>query len=1214
MNIQEHLIALKKDLFDFSKRNPFVHIKANKLWFLSDEETTARAAKLLKQADYYWKEYGLETSLEVAVFIKWSPPMVKQGSPNAFYISPLFYRPVKIKRIQKIETNYLANPLSENYFSNPVLRHYFSLFFNYNLPEELVDIELEINRLLSFFNDTAQESTEKLTLSDDLDETDAWQLIQKNAVGNFNYKKSALGADYDRITEQPNNQIIRLLSGEKEHVTPVNSEVKTISFLDGSQREVIEKALTESCVIQGPPGTGKSHTIVALIGALLMQQKKVLFVSEKRSALDVVHKRLTKKGLGLLVAYFNTKKDQKKAFYVHLKMAWEKLNAPHFADSKHSLVVDATDLFQLYPAALNARSPSLNASLSELIEDLLAADKPLSDLGATGKTPAYADWKEAYPALLGLEGVLVKSFGENFLGSTDLIWMNSVVFSEPEVIVVLEKRLLSMLQSIDRMNALQQQYGLNENFNQLVKLALTASILTMVDRVQMDLLNDESKKYKSFNVWAKKYQLVKAKLKQAEQANQKWTRKPSMSEITELLDLLANYQKKRSFGVLGRLRRNPEKLKSRFTDFHAGIGDHTKIKLLESVQLEWRLRGELEELKIKLKHNLSIADPDNEIDLIYNLRNKLSAVSQNEYVQILEHENAAELIHDLSELHPDILQFNAQNRFLFQEYEIENVKDYAKRLSSLLEKLPLLNHWLPEFKRFFKLPINVRQFVQRNLAEVNHLNAVVAYQNLLEETRFTPQFKNLSGWDLMEEARRVVKNEAILNKQHAAAIIENARLRQSEAETLLARPGFKLKEIQKKEKALYRTEKRMILHEINKQQRFMSVKSFFEGAGQHLLKIQPVWMMNPLTVSENLPCSPDLFDVVIFDESSQIPLEDAIPSIYRAKRVVVVGDSKQMPPAAFFSSRDDIRTILDQAEQVLPNTMLKWHYRSKHPDLIRFSNAEFYNNELITFPPQKPQCPIEVKWIEATYNEGKNPVEAKAIATYCAKLVLEVRKKIVIIAFSQEQEKEIRLHLNPIGLTDHPQITIRNLENAQGIEADFVLVSMGYGKNDSGDFRLNFGPVNQANGANRLNVLFTRAIEKMVVFTSVKSTDFGFSNNSGVQLLKDFLAFAEGLEETVPPRIEMPLSHLKVNNLLAEQGANFVYYPAKNGIGFSSFIQHESNKIIAVDPGLNTSEGEDVLGILTVLQDQYAEVKVVLSLDLWLNFDRVKEDLATFFA
>lgn len=1214
MDIREHLIALKKDLFDFSKRNPFVHIQANKLWFLSDEDTEARAAKLLKQADFYWKEYGLETSLEVAVFIKWSPPVVKPGSANAFYTSPLFYRPAKIKRIQKIETNYQTSPLSENYFSNPVLRHYFSVFFEYNLPEELVDLEPEIDRLLAFFNDAARQSTEKLVVTDELDETDTWQLIQKEAVGNFNYKKSALGADYDQITEQPNNQIIRLLSGDLEKNELGKSDIKTISFLDGSQREVIEKALVESCVIQGPPGTGKSHTIVALIGALLMQDKKVLFVSEKRSALEVVHKRLTKKGLGLLVAYFNTKKDQKKAFYAHLKMAWEKLNAPHFSEAKQQRLVHPTDLFQLYPATLNAVSPALNASLSDLIEDLLAANKPLSDLGATGKTPTYADWKAAYPTLLDLERVLVKSFEEEFLGSTDLVWMNSVVFSEPEVIVVLEKRLLSMLHSIDRMNALQQQYGLNENFNQLVKLALTASILTMVDKVQMDLLNDESKKYNSFNIWAKKYQLVKAKLKQAEQANQKWTRKPSLSEITELLDLLAHSQKKRSFGVLGRLRRNPEKLKSRFTDFHAGIGDHTKIKLLEAVQLEWRLRGELEELKIKLRHNLSIADPDNEIDLIYNLRNKLSAVSQNEYVQILEHENAAELIHDLSELHPDILQFNAQNRFLFQVYEIDNVKDYAKRLSAVLEKLPLMNHWLPEFKRFFKLPISVRQFVQRNPAPINHLNAVVAYQNLLEETRFMPQFKGLSGWDLMEEARRFVKDEAILNKQHAAAILEGARLQQSDAETLLARPGFKLKDVQKKEKALYRTEKRMILHEINKQQRHLSVKSFFEGAGQHLLKIQPVWMMNPLTVSENLPCQPDLFDVVIFDESSQIPLEDAIPSIYRAKKVIVVGDSKQMPPAVFFSSRDDIRTILDQAEQVLPNTMLKWHYRSKHPDLIRFSNAEFYNNELITFPPQNPQCPIDVKWIEGIYGSGKNPQEAKAIATYCAKLVLEVRKKIVIIAFSQEQEKEIRLNLKPIGLTDHPQITIRNLENAQGIEADFVLVSIGYGKNDSGDFRLNFGPVNQANGANRLNVLFTRAIEKMVIFTSVKSTDFGFSDNAGVQLLKDFLAFAESLEQTNPVVGEMPLSHLKVNDLLAEQGANFVYYPAKNGIGFSSFIQHERNKIILVDPGLNASEGEDVLGILTVLQDQYAEVRVVLSLDLWLNFDRVKEDLGTFFS
>ncbi|NOQ70650.1 MAG: hypothetical protein GQ574_01530 [Crocinitomix sp.] len=1216
MTIEKDLLALQKALFDFSKRNPFVHVNENKLWNPADTDGIKLPEKIFKKANYYWKEYGLETTLDVAVFIKWSPPNEAGAANKLYYCSPLFYRPCILKRSRKIETSYSSEITTENFQINPVLRHYFKLFFDYTWPEEIIDLQDEVSRLLNYFNPSIEPKdadSPKISTVENFDETENWQLITRRLIGNFNYKKSALGADYDKIIVQPNSQVSILLQGEVDPEPKEGGDLHAISFLDQSQKAVIQSALSRNMVIQGPPGTGKSHTIVALIGAFLAADKKVLFVSEKRSALEVVNKRLMNIGLGALVAYFNTNKDQKKAFYGGLKKTWETLNENKFNRVELKSRSEGNNVLQFYPEKLIQNKKEINGSLQDLITVLLEYNLPLSQLIANGKVPEFHDWKSSQAFLKKIALDLPSAFGTKTIAQCDFVQLNAAVFSETDVLLALEKRIGSMTATLALIQAIQTDYDLDESFDGFVKLALTASILNMIDKVQLDLLNVDSKQYKSFNTWAKKYQLLKTKISHIEKGNKKWSKKPSMAEITELLDLLQTSERKQSSSILKILRRNPAKLKTAFQDFHTGISIHTKVELLEAVQMEWRLKGELDEVKIKLRHNLNIADPENEIDLIFNLRNKLDAVSQNEYLHILEHPHSAALIQSLSRIHPEILKFNSQNRFLFNENKINSIHEFDANLKSLKTKLPEMNHWLPEIKEFFKLAPSVRHFVQHNSHKLERLNAIVAYQNLLEITRFETDFKALSGWEIVNAVKRGIGNKKVQIKENITSIIDAARVKQNEAESLSTKAGFKLKEQQKRTKKQYKAQKRVILHEMNKQQRHLSVKAFFESTQDHLLKMQPVWLMNPLTVSENLPCIEDLFDVIIFDESSQIPLEDAIPAIHRSKQVIVVGDSKQMPPSAFFTSREDTKTILDQGEQVYANKMLKWHYRSHHPDLIRFSNLEFYNGDLLTLPPKFSECPIEVQYVEGNYASGKNELEAEHLAKYCQKTQSDQIKSILIIAFSQEQEKEIRRQLKALNLELDDKIITRNLENTQGIEADLVLVSIGYGKNENGEFRLNFGPVNQINGANRLNVMFTRAIEKMVVFTSVKAVDFGLSDNKGVQVLKDYLSYAEQLSTLNAPVSIKPLAHQLIHDLLLKNKIDFSFYPAGKGIGLSSFIQHKNNRILLVDPGLSDGEVTDIESVLTVLAGQYDDFKVVLSMDLWLNRDRVEADLVAFF-
>ncbi|MDA7804390.1 AAA domain-containing protein, partial [Crocinitomix sp.] len=486
----------------------------------------------------------------------------------------------------------------------------------------------------------------------------------------------------------------------------------------------------------------------------------------------------------------------------------------------------------------------------------------------------------------------------------------------------------------------------------------------------------------------------------------------------------------------------------------------------------------------------------------------------------------------------------------------------------------------------------------------------VAYQNLLTETRFESHFKELSGWNLERSITNEQKAEKLIHLESSRMILADVATEIEAISNLLIKPSYKLSSEEKDRKKALKSSKRLLLHEMNKQQRHLAVKTLFESCSDYLLPLQPLWMMNPLTVSENLPCIEGLFDVVIFDESSQIPLEDAIPSIYRAKRAVIVGDSNQMPPASFFSSKEETLTVLDQAERTLNSEMLKWHYRSKHPQLIQFSNQEFYEGELITFPPSTHEIPIEIVECNGVFEGGANLIEAKEIALFCSKSSPDKNQETLIIAFSKEQEKAILKELSKLNLND---IRTRNLENAQGIEADRVIISLGYAKNEEGQFRMNFGPVNQVNGANRLNVLFTRAKEKMILFRSVNSNDFQLSANRGVQVLKDFLSYCETVKWNKKSVVKLPFAHQQVKALLESQSLGFNYSQAVNGTALGYFISLDCRSILLVDPGMNEYEIDDVFSFVKILETHFKAVKIVLSVDLWKNPDRVKKDIVEFF-
>lgn len=335
--------------------------------------------------------------------------------------------------------------------------------------------------------------------------------------------------------------------------------------------------------------------------------------------------------------------------------------------------------------------------------------------------------------------------------------------------------------------------------------------------------------------------------------------------------------------------------------------------------------------------------------------------------------------------------------------------------------------------------------------------------------------------------------------------------------------------------------------ELNKKRNIMPLRKLFRQIPNLLMKLKPCLMMSPLSVSYFLETEAYNFDLVIFDESSQIFPEDAIGAIFRGAQVIIAGDSKQLPPTNFFASStnnsdgdydvqndEDIEeivsdSILEESAAVLPNRTLLWHYRSKHESLIAFSNQEIYKNNLITFPNSisaTTDMGVEYIYVEdGRYDRGgkKNNIRE---AEECVKLVFEhivkhPERSLGIIAFSESQQTAIENAIIECR-EDHPSYEwffdesrdepffIKNLENVQGDERDTIIFSICYGKDKNDVMHMNFGPIGHSGGERRLNVAVTRAKCNIKLVGSIMPSDIDTNRakSEGARMLRSYIEYA----------------------------------------------------------------------------------------------------------
>ncbi|MFC7909440.1 DUF3320 domain-containing protein [Streptomyces nigra] len=332
----------------------------------------------------------------------------------------------------------------------------------------------------------------------------------------------------------------------------------------------------------------------------------------------------------------------------------------------------------------------------------------------------------------------------------------------------------------------------------------------------------------------------------------------------------------------------------------------------------------------------------------------------------------------------------------------------------------------------------------------------------------------------------------------------------------------------------------VIIRESEKKTRHLPVRELLGRTREAVQAVKPCFMMSPLTVSQFLP-SDFHFDVVIFDEASQVRPGDAVNCIYRGRSLVVAGDDKQLPPTSFFDvsvddesdeyaedAPDSFESLLHACKAgAMRELPLRWHYRSRHENLITFSNREFYDNSMVTFPGALEEGnDVGVAFFKAdgVYDRGgrrDNLVEAEFVARRVIHhFDTRAGKTLGVVALSQAQASAIDLAVQQARLSrpdlDHcftedrlDGFFVKNLESVQGDERDVMIMSVGYGPDELGKLGLNFGPINKGGGWRRLNVAVTRARYRIEVVASFRGTSLPDSPNQSVQHLKRYLEYAE---------------------------------------------------------------------------------------------------------
>lgn len=495
----------------------------------------------------------------------------------------------------------------------------------------------------------------------------------------------------------------------------------------------------------------------------------------------------------------------------------------------------------------------------------------------------------------------------------------------------------------------------------------------------------------------------------------------------------------------------------------------------------------------------------------------------------------------------------------------------ASGLSSFVDEIIRLNNTVPDVRRAFEKGF----YSQWLLSILDEAPAVQAFRVNTHEGQLQ-KFKTLD-----EEQQKIATQRIRYQLIKDFPSLENDARRGSELFTLR--------------------------HEMEKKKRIMPLRRLFREIPSLLLTLKPCLMMSPLSVAYFLDADQYQFDMVIFDEASQVFPQDAVGAIFRSKQVIIAGDSKQLPPTNFFSAstsnasdeydndeegyyEEAYDSILEETAHSLPNRTLLWHYRSAHEQLIAFSNREIYKNHLITFPSSNecdPDTGVEFVFVEDGYYEPSpknyNEAEAKRIVSLVKKHIEEhPNRSLGVIAFSEKQQNKIALEIQKFREQNSEyefffeegrenEFFVKNLENVQGDERDTIIFSVGYArtkaqKENGRPMSMRFGPLGLSGGERRLNVAITRARINVKLVSSIVPSDIDLARteSEGVRMLRAYIEYAmHGASLPVSQQQDMESDDFAdtIAEFLREKGFRVRQNVGCSGYRIDIAVQHPSETI-----------------------------------------------------
>ncbi|MFB4165334.1 DUF4011 domain-containing protein [Alteribacillus sp. JSM 102045] len=552
-------------------------------------------------------------------------------------------------------------------------------------------------------------------------------------------------------------------------------------------------------------------------------------------------------------------------------------------------------------------------------------------------------------------------------------------------------------------------------------------------------------------------------------------------------------------------------------------------KLYKGTETNWTDIKEALEWTLQMKKNFKDWFPESFINTIEDSSQINSFIDLCRELKSLRDDLEEELVFYEKIFQPNELKFN--NKSIYHA----DLADISPQLDLLSKNTSKINEWVVYNE-------SLQDVIKDGLS--NFVNSVIERHDASFEKIFLKRFYRL--W-LDNAYSKLNSLKSFRLDQHHHKLEEFKSMDEEQINSNSARLHKMLTE--QKENYINniadkRSELGILNREIRKKKRHKPIRRLFSDITELLLSIKPCMMMSPLSVSQFVDPSKLAFDVVIFDEASQIRPEDAIGSIMRGKQIIIAGDNKQLPPTSFFSQQVDVddefideededlyeifESILDESLLFMPTISLKWHYRSKQESLIAFSNREIYDNNLYTFPNSISGTNDGISFVhveDGIYDRGKsskNIKEAERVALLVKKHIKRnPERSLGIIAFNQQQQEAIRDKVDEMILRmpeiefyfneDHfESFFIKNLENVQGDERDTIILSIGYGKDKNGSLYYNFGPLNKEGGERRLNVAVTRAKKEIIVASSLLDIDLDDAklNRRGPKLLKSYLSYA----------------------------------------------------------------------------------------------------------